>query len=89
MKFFDFSNKKTKAVAVTLSACLVCGTVGGVAYSANKPADSSSFLNTKATTAAGDKAQKDETVYVMTNADGTVQKVIVSDELKGGYRNEN
>lgn len=86
MKFFDFSNKKTKAVAVTLSACLVCGTVGGVAYSANKPADSSSFLNTKATTAAGDKAQKDETVYVMTNADGTVQKVIVSDELKNATK---
>ena len=43
MKFFDFSNKKTKAVAITLSACLVCGTVGGVAYSANKT-DSTSLL---------------------------------------------
>lgn len=85
MKFFDFSNKKTKAVAITLSACLVCGTVGGVAYSANKT-DSTSLLNTTASTAAGDKAQKDETVYVMTNADGTVQKVIVSDELKNANK---
>ncbi|MBR4732920.1 MAG: hypothetical protein IK081_09160 [Lachnospiraceae bacterium] len=30
----------------------------------------------------GNKASKDETVYVLTNADGSVQKVIVSDWLK-------
>jgi len=30
----------------------------------------------------GEKASKDETVYVLTNADGSVQKVIVSDWLK-------
>ena len=64
MKILDFSNKKQKAVAITLSACLACGTVGGVAYSANKP-DNTSLLNTSDTTAAGDKAEKDETVYVM------------------------
>lgn len=85
MKFLDFSDKKTKALAITLSACLVCGTVGGVAYSANKT-DSTSLLNTSDTTAAGDKAEKDETVYVMTNADGAVQKVIVSDELKNATK---
>lgn len=85
MKFLDFSNKKQKAVAITLSACLACGTVGGVAYSANKP-DNTSLLNTSDTTAAGDKAEKDETVYVMTNADGAVQKVIVSDELKNAAK---
>lgn len=32
--------------------------------------------------ADGNKASKDETVYVLTNADGSVQKVIVSDWLK-------
>ena len=32
--------------------------------------------------ADGKKASKDETVYVLTNADGSVQKVIVSDWLK-------
>ena len=85
MKFFDFSNKKTKAVAITLSACLVCGTVGGVAWSAGKP-DSTSLLNTTDSTAPGDTCQKDETVYVMTSADGAVQKVIVSDELKNAAK---
>ena len=87
MKFLDFSNKKTKAVAITLSACLVCGTVGGVAWSANKT-DGTSLLKTSDSTAAGDKAEKDETVYVMTNADGGVQKVIVSDELKNATKAE-
>ncbi|MGI5978105.1 MAG: hypothetical protein ACOX66_01235 [Oscillospiraceae bacterium] len=81
MRFLDFSDKKTKALAITLSACLVCGTVGGVAYSANK-GDDTSLLNTSDTTAAGERAEKNETVYVMTSADGVVQKVIVSDELK-------
>ncbi|MBR6478830.1 MAG: hypothetical protein IKS85_10330, partial [Lachnospiraceae bacterium] len=32
--------------------------------------------------ADGKKASKDETVYVLTNADGSVRKVIVSDWLK-------
>ena len=80
MKILDFSNKKTRALAITLSACLVCGTVGGVAYSAEKPAGNT--VPVSADKAAGDRAEKDETVYAMAAADGAVQKVIVSDELK-------
>ena len=107
MKIFNFNNKTSKTVAIALSACVVCGAVGGVAYSANNNsidaaleyataanASADAALNalngegSSATTTASSsvnvshKTTKDETVYVMTNAQGAVQKVIVSDELR-------
>ena len=108
MKLLNFNNKTSKTLAVALSACVVCGAVGGVAYSANNNsiydaaledasaanALANSALNTingngsvtsesvSTTSGTTDKTTKDETVYVMTNAQGMVQKVIVSDELR-------
>lgn len=100
MKILKLRNKTSKTVAVVLSTCLVCGIVGGVAYSANNNSVYDSALeNAKAANSSADaalaaingngsglageaKATKEETVYVMTNAQGMVQKVIVSAELR-------
>lgn len=93
-----FTNKITKTVSIVLSACLVCGIAGGVALSAGgeiektcgdalKAANEANAAADNAVrTLGGDSAQnpvhKNETVYVMANAQGGVQKVIVSSELK-------
>lgn len=101
------NNKASKSVAIALSACVICGAVGGVAYSANNnsiydaaladataananAANAIDLLTGKSTVSesasSADSAtgitNKDETVYVMTSAQGLVQKVIVSDELR-------
>lgn len=87
-------NKTTKAISIALSACIVCGTVGGVAFSAsgdvgkacddalNAASAANAAANEALHAAGGNAVHKNETVYVMANAQGAVQKVIVSDELK-------
>lgn len=89
-------NKATKKIAVVLSMCLICGTVGGVAYSAGNDSGAGSTakaLNNADTAAsaaltAADSLKsetaisKNETVYVIADASGSKQNVIVSDELK-------
>ena len=96
--------KTTKTVAIALSVCVICGAVGGVAYSASNSTDSTIYdaaLNdaqaanetaSAALTALSGQGSadvnsdlgtsKDETVYVMADANGSVEKIIVSDELK-------
>lgn len=80
------NNKMTKRIAIVLSAALVLGCVGtGAALAVNgdkedkTPASQPTTLNEVLETA---QADKDETVYVLANADGTVQKIIVSDWIK-------
>lgn len=63
-------NKTAAVIAVALAFALCCGGTGLLAYAAGAKASD-------APAASG----KDETVYVMTDAAGAVQKVIVSDCL--------
>lgn len=78
-------NKK-KIMAVCLSASLVCGMIGATAYASSSDSDNKE-PDTKDTAweAAGENetaAEKDETVYVLAGADGSVNKIIVSDWIK-------
>ena len=84
-----------KVLCLTLCALLALGGVGGVAYAVNgpaaaapqptdaAPADSAAQATAPKTTSSYDpdaeKDVKDETVYVLAKADGSVQKIIVSD----------
>lgn len=78
-------NKK-RIMAVCLSAALVCGMIGATVYAAasesdNKKPDTKPVVRE----AAGENepaAEKDETVYVLAGADGSVNKIIVSDWIK-------
>ena len=76
-------NKKvTKIIAICLSAALCLGGAG-VAF-AQTGSKQESAQPTAAQKAADlqQKISKDETVYVLAGADGSVQKIIVSDWLK-------
>lgn len=77
-----------KVVSLTLCALLGLSGLGGAAYALNAagdsaPADSAPVETaTKTTPASGGKNVKDETVYVLARADGSVEKIIVSDWVK-------
>ena len=77
-----------KVVSLTLCALLGLSGLGGAAYALNAagdsaPADSApAETATKTTPAGGEKNVKDETVYVLAHADGSVEKIIVSDWVK-------
>lgn len=75
----------TKTVAVTLCALLLAG--GGTAaavFAANsgKAPEDDAVLASAPAAEETDKTVKDETVYVLSGADGSVQKIIVSDWLR-------
>ncbi len=77
---------KTRTLAIILSAIIAAAGTGIGVYAlndANIPSEQTASVNT------ADKSQKksspsskDETVYVLSSADGTVNKIIVSDWLK-------
>lgn len=77
-----------KVMSLTLCAVLALGGLGSVAYAVSTngtptPADSApAETATKTTPATGEKNVKDETVYVLARADGSVDKIIVSDWVK-------
>lgn len=63
-------------------AAILAGTAGAAIYAADRKNDESAAVQTAAVTAAEAEISKDETVYVIAGADGSVQKIIVSDWLK-------
>ena len=73
-----------KAVSLCLCGTLVVGCVGIRALaSGNEAAEPVKPVQlTSTTVSAPQPSAKDETVYVLTKADGTVEKIIVSDWLK-------
>jgi len=80
---------KNKIIAIILSVVLVLGGTGAASYAlaanSNNKAKATKTEEAKATTTAADEDDqlfKDETVYVIAGADGTVKKVIVSDWIK-------
>lgn len=75
----------TKVIAVSLSAVLAAGGLGGLLYGRAaggegvRPAVTVPLAVTAGTTGV---PVKDETVYILAGADGAVEKIIVSDWLK-------
>ena len=77
------NHKTLKLVSVLLCACLLLGGAGGIVFAAS---GGSGNAAPEAQAAAEDRSgtgipTKDETVYVLAGADGSVKKVIVSDWL--------
>lgn len=74
------------AICAALLVGSVAGTVGTLAFTKDtkletaKPAQTAGTVT--ATTDDTKTVDKDETVYVLAGADGTVQKIIVSDWIK-------
>ena len=73
-----------KGMSLTLCAVLALGGLGGTVYAMNTagtPAPEQSVPAEPSAEAvpAGDRNVKDETVYVLARADGSVEKIIVSD----------
>jgi putative membrane protein len=78
-----------KTISISLCAALILGGVGTAAYALNNNSKTqedapaaASPQRTQETTVGDETLSKDETVYVLANADGSVQKIIVSDWLK-------
>lgn len=82
-----------KVLSAAMTMTILCGTVGTTAYSAGieqaggKTQQTAAVGTTKAANTAksssdAKKFSKEETVYVIAGADGTPQKVIVSDWIK-------
>lgn len=73
-----------RIIAISLAAAMLVGTCGASAVAA--PNQNAGGQNTPSAvsqvSSASSQASKEETVYVLANADGSVQKVIVSDWLK-------
>ena len=77
------SKTTKKILAICLCAALCLGGAGmAFAYASSKKADDQPVSAAQQAAELQQKISKDETVYVMTGADGSVKKIIVSDWLK-------
>lgn len=80
-----------KVIAVSICASLFFGGVGSMVYALNSSANTSAQTQSteKITdTDTDEEISKDETVYVLAGADGTVQKIIVSDWIKNAISSD-
>ena len=80
------NEKLTKILSAALSTALIIGCAGaGAAYAVNSNKEEAVAEETTVTAASQaepSEITKDETVYVLAGADGSVQKIIVSDWIK-------
>ena len=79
-----------RPIAVALCTAVAVGSaVTAIAVTSNKKAEDKQSENKTATQTAADltdKLSKDETVYVIAGADGSVEKIIVSDWIKNSLK---
>lgn len=79
-----------RPIAVALCTAVAVGSaVTAIAVTSNKKADDKQSENKTVTQTAADltdKLSKDETVYVIAGADGSVEKIIVSDWIKNSLK---
>ena len=77
-------NRATKFISLALCAVVLFTAVGTSVFALTGEGKESEDENQKTTINASAEAEtsKDETVYVLAGADGTVQKIIVSDWIK-------
>lgn len=82
----DMNTKIVKPLALILCASLIAGSGAAAAYAAGeKKSSEDAPVETKMSLLEEKEpsdAEKNETVYVLAGADGTVQKIIVSDWIK-------
>lgn len=81
-------NKKILAIVLSLTLVLSCAGVTTWAVYKNNTADSDDNTAQTVSTTSTDPVTKDETVYVMTTADGKTKKVLVSDWIKNALPEE-
>ncbi len=89
-RFLNLKNQSRRAISLSLSALFLASTLGVCAVgngtadkaAAADKADRSVTVSSKDTDDKALSVSKDETVYVIASADGTAQKIIVSDWLK-------
>ena len=74
--------KKNKFLAVILAVGVAVGAAGVTTYAVGKDANDTEAPSAVATAASDTETVKDETVYVMTAADGSTRKILVSDWIK-------
>ena len=74
----------SKILAIVLSALIVFSGTGIVVYALSNNGNDNSASESQVTSERDGKLTKDETVYVLTDAEGSVQKIIVSDWIKNG-----
>ena len=77
-------NRATKIISLALCAAVLFAAVGTSVFALAGEGKESKAENTSANinVSAETDTSKDETVYVLAGADGTVQKIIVSDWIK-------
>lgn len=89
------NNTSKKIISVLLCASLITGTIGSGIYYIASAKSGSPAISQNATvkkenaTKDSKNVEKNETVYVLSGADGSVQKIIVSDWLKNMASTQN
>lgn len=91
-------NKKlVKIIAVCLCAALICSCAGIMGYAAaskqNDNTDNTETAESKTeenigSMSSSDKNVKEETVYIVAGADGTAEKIVVSDWIKNSLKSD-
>ncbi len=82
------NNTSKKIISVLLCASLITGTIGAKIYSIasfeseNSPISTNVSAKKETSKKSSENSEKNETVYVLAGADGSVRKIIVSDWLK-------
>ena len=81
--------KKSRMIALVLTAALTCGAVGAAAaVSGGTEPPAAKAAPASAGAREQEPAFKDETVYVIANPDGSVKEIIVSDQMQNTSREE-
>ncbi len=87
----DVKKRSVKILSLILCAVMIFSLVGAISYAAGAKTRSTAEKETAGTEASGGEKEqettegdvsKDETVYVIANADGSPRKIIVSDWIK-------
>lgn len=76
-----------KPLSICLCATLIVGSVGATVYALTSDKTDKTEPTSTITINNDKEISKDETVYVLAGADGTVQKIIVSDWIKNSLGN--
>lgn len=88
-------NNVKKVVAASMAAVVMAGSIGMTAHAVqskdNEKTDTQpakTYETQAEKTATGTKMNKEETVYVIADANGSIDKVIVSDWIQNGTKND-
>ena len=89
----EIRKKIIKIVSIVLAAAMIGTSSGLIAFAVQNQSDTESSVSDSTTESYiseksnSDSDGKEETVYIIANADGSTKKVIVSNWLKNGSKN--